>query len=80
MVDVVVNHFAYNGAPEDVDYSVYNPFNSYSQFHHPYCQINYADNSNLVRILLIALIATSPRSLGHEHHSRAHILTCRAPP
>jgi alpha-amylase len=47
MVDVVVNHNGYNGAPADVDYSVFNPFNKQEYFH-PYCAIDYSDTSNAV--------------------------------
>lgn len=45
MIDVVVNHFAYNGAPSNVDYSMFNPFNSASDFH-TYCPIDYNDISD----------------------------------
>ncbi|KAF3768930.1 glycoside hydrolase family 13 /Carbohydrate-binding module family 20 [Cryphonectria parasitica EP155] len=40
MMDVVTNHFAYDGSPEDVDYSMFSPFNSSSHFH-SYCEIDY---------------------------------------
>lgn len=38
MVDVVANHFGYRGPSQDVDYSVYNPFDSADDFHSP-CSI-----------------------------------------
>ena len=49
MVDVVVNHFGWNGAPSSVDYSDFNPFNEESYFH-PYCAINYDDMDNTTNI------------------------------
>lgn len=36
MLDVVVGNMAFAGAPEEVDYSVFDPFNQ-QQFFHPYC-------------------------------------------
>lgn len=33
MLDVVTNHFAFNGPGANVDYSIFNPFNSQSYFH-----------------------------------------------
>ncbi|EGP92563.1 unnamed protein product [Zymoseptoria tritici ST99CH_3D7] len=42
MVDIVVNHMAAHGPPEDVDYSVFTPFNDPSQYH-SYCTIDYTD-------------------------------------
>jgi alpha-amylase len=42
MVDIVVNHFAYEGSHSSVDYSTFNPFNSASYFH-DYCAIDYND-------------------------------------
>ena len=41
MVDVVVNHNGWNGSPDTVDYSSFNPFNDKSQYHTPYCPIDY---------------------------------------
>ncbi|KAK0287101.1 hypothetical protein LTS00_010139 [Friedmanniomyces endolithicus] len=49
MLDVVVNHNGYNGAPASVDYSVFHPFNKQSQYH-PYCTIDYSDTSNATNI------------------------------
>lgn len=49
MVDVVVNHNGYNGAPASVDYSGFNPFNEES-YYHPYCTIDYSDTSNSTNI------------------------------
>ncbi|KAJ5494840.1 Glycoside hydrolase superfamily [Penicillium fimorum] len=47
MVDVVANHMGYAGAGNNVDYSVFNPFNSASYFH-SYCEISdYNDQSNV---------------------------------
>lgn len=40
MLDVVTNHFAFNGAGSSVDYSIFTPFNSASYFH-SFCLINY---------------------------------------
>ncbi|KAK3677472.1 hypothetical protein LTR37_021527 [Vermiconidia calcicola] len=41
MVDVVVNHNGWNGAPRTVDYSAYNPFNKKS-YYHPHCTIDFS--------------------------------------
>jgi len=47
MVDIVVNHFAWQGAASTVDYSTYNPFNNQKYFH-PFCQLNnYNDPTQL---------------------------------
>ncbi|EED14962.1 alpha-amylase, putative [Talaromyces stipitatus ATCC 10500] len=47
MVDVVANHMGYAGAGTDVDYSVFNPFNSQDYFH-PYCEITDYNNLTMV--------------------------------
>ncbi|CRG83126.1 alpha-amylase, putative [Talaromyces islandicus] len=47
MVDVVANHMGYAGNPTDVDYSVFNPFNSQDYFH-SYCAITDYDNQTMV--------------------------------
>ncbi|KAK5120650.1 hypothetical protein LTR85_006008 [Meristemomyces frigidus] len=49
MVDIVVNHNGYNGAPSTIDYSVFNPFND-EKYYHPYCSIDYSDTSNATNI------------------------------
>ncbi|KAK5687279.1 hypothetical protein LTS10_001417 [Elasticomyces elasticus] len=49
MLDVVVNHNGYNGAPADVDYSKFAPFNKKSQYH-TYCPINYDDTDDTTNI------------------------------
>lgn len=41
MMDVVVNHMAYNGPADDVDYTVFQPFNNESLFH-SYCEMDYS--------------------------------------
>lgn len=46
MIDIVVNHFAWQGAPDTVDYSTFVPFDS-SSYYHSYCTNNY-DPSDLV--------------------------------
>ncbi|KAI9713300.1 MAG: hypothetical protein M1812_006659 [Candelaria pacifica] len=47
MVDVVVNHFGYNGAGDTVDYTQLHPFNK-ENYYHPYCLIsNYSDQDNV---------------------------------
>nr|Q08806.1 RecName: Full=Alpha-amylase 2; AltName: Full=1,4-alpha-D-glucan glucanohydrolase 2; Flags: Precursor [Schwanniomyces occidentalis]CAA51912.1 alpha-amylase [Schwanniomyces occidentalis]prf//2113214A alpha-amylase [Schwanniomyces occidentalis] len=47
MVDIVTNHYAWNGAGSSVAYSNYNPFNQQSYFH-DYCLItNYDDQTNV---------------------------------
>ncbi|KAJ5150855.1 glycoside hydrolase superfamily [Penicillium canariense] len=47
MVDVVANHMGYNGAGNTVDYSVFNPFDSSTDFH-SYCLISdYSNQTNV---------------------------------
>ena len=43
MADVVANHFAWAGTPNNVDYSTYRPFNDSKYFHSP-CPINNYNN------------------------------------
>ncbi|KFX88757.1 hypothetical protein V490_07424 [Pseudogymnoascus sp. VKM F-3557] len=45
MVDVVTNHMAYAGSPEEIDYSTLNPFNKES-FYHPHCPIDFTSQSS----------------------------------
>lgn len=42
MLDVVTNHFAYDGCGDCVDYSIFHPFNSETYFH-DFCLIDYDD-------------------------------------
>ena len=49
MVDVVVNHFGWNGAPSTVDYTQLVPFSSPTQYH-SYCAIDYNNTGNLVSL------------------------------
>lgn len=46
MVDVVVNHNGYNGAPSTVDYSDFYPFNQQSDYH-PYCAVDYSNITSI---------------------------------
>ena len=47
MLDVVVNHMGYSGSPQNVDYSIFRPFND-SKYFHDYCQItNTSNQTNL---------------------------------
>jgi len=48
MVDVVTNHYAANSAPQNIDYSQFNPFNTADKFH-PYCPINYNDINSVIK-------------------------------
>ncbi|KAK3672731.1 hypothetical protein LTR78_007317 [Recurvomyces mirabilis] len=45
MLDIVVNHMAYNswtgGPPANISYDVFNPFNDQSYFH-PYCEMDFS--------------------------------------
>ena len=43
MVDIVVNHNGWNGPPDSVDYSKFNPFNRKEDYNTPYCEIDYND-------------------------------------
>ncbi|KFY10427.1 hypothetical protein V491_07652 [Pseudogymnoascus sp. VKM F-3775] len=45
MVDVVTNHMAYAGSPEEIDYSTLNPFNKES-YYHPHCPIDFTSQSS----------------------------------
>ncbi|OBT84877.1 hypothetical protein VE02_05923 [Pseudogymnoascus sp. 03VT05] len=45
MVDVVTNHMAYAGSPEEIDYSTLHPFNKES-FYHPHCPIDFTSQSS----------------------------------
>ncbi|KAK4542979.1 hypothetical protein LTR36_005977 [Oleoguttula mirabilis] len=49
MLDIVVNHMGYAGAGEDVDYSVFNPFNDEKYFH-DYCEISDDTNQTNVEV------------------------------
>ena len=46
MVDVVVNHNAWNGPPSSVNYSAFNPFNNPCDYH-KFCEVNYADTTSV---------------------------------
>jgi hypothetical protein len=43
MVDIVVNHNAWPGPPESVDFLAFNPFNQPSDYNLPYCAIDYSN-------------------------------------
>ncbi|KAK5168129.1 uncharacterized protein LTR77_006697 [Saxophila tyrrhenica] len=45
MVDVVVNHFAWKGDVDSIEYSKLSPFNDESNYHN-YCEINFDDFSD----------------------------------
>lgn len=49
MVDIVVNHNGWNGPPDTVDYSKFNPFNREEHYNTPYCEIDYNDLGDTVR-------------------------------
>ncbi|KAI0429393.1 alpha-amylase [Xylaria sp. FL1042] len=51
MVDVVVNHFAADTAPQNVDYSMFNPFNTADKFH-TYCPIDYDNATSIIECWL----------------------------
>lgn len=48
MVDIVVNHNGWNGPPDSVDYSKFNPFNQEEYYNTPYCEIDYNDLGDTV--------------------------------
>lgn len=50
MVDIVVNHNAWPGPPEAVDFSALNPFNQPSDYHLPYCAVDYNDLTGNVSV------------------------------
>ena len=74
MVDIVVNHNGWNGPPDSVDYSKFNPFNKKEYYNTPYCEIDYNDLGDTVSSLLIPcsrittesdnIIGTTNRMLG----------------
>ena len=47
MLDIVVNHFGFAGTNEEVDYSIFNPFN-HEKYFHDYCTISDPDNQSNV--------------------------------
>ncbi|KAI0815467.1 alpha-amylase [Xylaria sp. FL0064] len=51
MVDVVVNHFAANSAPQNIDYSQFNPFNTADKYH-TYCPVDYNNSTSIVKCWL----------------------------
>ena len=55
MVDIVVNHNGWNGGPDEVDYSKFNPFNKKEYFNTPYCEIDYNDLGDTVSDLSCSL-------------------------
>lgn len=76
MIDIVTNHYAYSGSPEDIDYSIFSPFNDESYFH-TYCPIDYEDLTNTVR--LPATVSRSCRSLNCGFASPLPALWCTYP-
>lgn len=44
MMDVVVNHMAFSGAANNIDYSVMNPFND-EKYYHSYCEMDYSGDN-----------------------------------
>lgn len=46
MVDIVVNHNAWAGDADDVDYSYFNPFNTQSDYH-SYCTVDYSNDTSI---------------------------------
>ncbi|OQO11107.1 hypothetical protein B0A48_05362 [Cryoendolithus antarcticus] len=44
MLDIVVNHMAYSGAPDTIDYSILQPFND-EKYYHSYCPVDDVTNS-----------------------------------
>lgn len=64
MVDLVVNHYAWSGAPDTVDYSTFGPFNNQNYFHQ-YCAIDFNDISNTVcRLNLLPVSIITLRRAG----------------
>lgn len=41
MMDVSVNHMAFSGAADKIEYSVLNPFDD-EKYYHPYCELDYS--------------------------------------
>ncbi|WPH01671.1 Hypothetical protein R9X50_00452200 [Acrodontium crateriforme] len=50
MVDVVTNHFGYDGGPDNINWSMMNPFNQQAQYHYPYCQVDFSDYQDETQI------------------------------
>lgn len=54
MIDIVVGNMASSRSPQNVEYSVFNPFNSQESFH-PYCPTNSSDNTSVVEDVCFTL-------------------------
>jgi len=50
MVDIVVNHNAWPGPPEAIDFSALNPFDQPSDYNLPYCAIDYSNMTDNVSV------------------------------
>lgn len=48
MIDIVVGNMASASSPSDIDYSIFNPFNSQESFH-PYCAMDSPENITSVQ-------------------------------
>jgi alpha-amylase len=58
MVDVVVNHFAWNGNVASIQYNTLTPFNQQSNYHFPYCTIDFNNMANQVSLCVVSLTWT----------------------
>jgi alpha-amylase len=43
MMDIVVNHMAFDGKPDEIEYQIFQPFND-EKYYHPYCAAKYDDH------------------------------------
>ena len=62
MVDVVVNHNAWSGPPETVNYSRFIPFDQPEYYHTTHCSIDYGNMGDIVSppVMVVASQSTGP--------------------
>jgi alpha-amylase len=68
MVDIVVNHNGWNGPPDSVDYSKFNPFNKKEYYNTPYCEIDYNNLDDTVSSPWISHVGIEPILTNYRHN------------
>jgi hypothetical protein len=68
MVDIVVNHNGWNGPPDTVDYSKFNPFNKEEYYNTPYCEIDYNDLGDTVSSLCTSHMIVEQELTNHRRN------------
>jgi hypothetical protein len=70
MVDVVINHFAWNGDVDSIQHGALTPFDQQSDYH-SYCAIDYSNIANQVSLELNSAIFNMPMlTLYGRHRSK----------